>query len=220
MPEWWQDPLGGKNCSIFTLLQVFQVHISEFDCFTHRQISCEVYKYRPDLQLCFTWAIKLTLTEKYKNGKGKQLGKQFHPTAWPRDKNRTPQRFKINPTLSKIVKNCQKGRKYINLSYLKSWEIQPGIHPQVLHPSAEKLTPPGGIGKRESSWIHPHSHGRTRGHLKKGEWKRSLTRSRSTLEVSSIKRDTDYLDKKFQQWVTRNIYSSNNNQIKVENNRQ
>ncbi len=33
-------------------------------------------------------------------------------------------------------------------------------------PSAESTT--GGIRKRVSSWIQPHSHGRTRGHLKKG----------------------------------------------------
>jgi hypothetical protein len=70
----------------------------------------------------------------------------------------------------------------------------PSTDHRCSHPSAEKLTPPGGIGKRESSWIHPHSHGRTRGHLKKEESKRSLTRSRSTLEVSSIKRDTGYLN--------------------------
>ncbi len=27
VPVWRQDPLGGKNCSSFTLLQVFQVQI-------------------------------------------------------------------------------------------------------------------------------------------------------------------------------------------------
>jgi hypothetical protein len=31
------------------------------------------------------------------------------------------------------------------------------------------LNPPGEMGKRASSWIHPHSHGCTRGHLTKGE---------------------------------------------------
>jgi hypothetical protein len=46
--------------------------------------------------------------------------------------------------------------------------------------------------------------------------KRSLTRS--TLEVSPIKEDDVYLNTKFQQWVTKNIYSLNNNkQGKVEN---
>jgi hypothetical protein len=58
----------------------------------------------------------------------------------------------------------------------------------------EKLNPPGGIGKSESSWIHPHSHGRTRGHLKKGEGKRFLTRP--TLEFSPIKRVAVYLNTK------------------------
>jgi hypothetical protein len=31
----------------------------------------------------------------------------------------------------------------MNLSYLYAWEIRPGILPQVLHPSAKKLNPPG-----------------------------------------------------------------------------
>ncbi|EFX89247.1 hypothetical protein DAPPUDRAFT_232943 [Daphnia pulex] len=45
----------------------------------------------------------------------------------------------------------------MNLSYLEAWEIQPGIHIQVLHPSTEKLNSPGGIGKTESSLIEPHT---------------------------------------------------------------
>jgi hypothetical protein len=54
-------------------------------------------------------------------------------------------------------------------------------HPQFIHPSADELNPQGGIsGKKASSWIHPHSHGRTRGHLKKGELKRFVTRLKSS----------------------------------------
>jgi hypothetical protein len=29
-------------------------------------------------------------------------------------------------------------------AYLSAWEIRPGIHSQVLDPSAEELNPPGG----------------------------------------------------------------------------
>jgi hypothetical protein len=30
----------------------------------------------------------------------------------------------------------------MNLSYLEAWEVQPGIHIQVLHPSTENSNPP------------------------------------------------------------------------------
>jgi hypothetical protein len=45
----------------------------------------------------------------------------------------------------------------MNLSYLEAWEIQPGIHIEVLHPSTAKLNPPGGIGKTKSSLIDTHT---------------------------------------------------------------
>jgi|LakMenEpi03Aug12_release.lakeMendotaPanAssembly.Ray.scaffolds.fasta_scaffold3069709_1 hypothetical protein len=58
----------------------------------------------------------------------------------------------------------------MNVSYLKAWEIQPGIHPQVIHPPVEKLKTPGGIGTL-SEYPHTHMgvHSCTRGHLYKGE---------------------------------------------------
>jgi hypothetical protein len=50
---------------------------------------------------------------------------------------------------------------------------------------------------------------------RKGELKRSLTRS--ILEVSPIKEDAVYLNKNFQQSVTKkNIYRNNDKQGKVE----
>jgi hypothetical protein len=52
----------------------------------------------------------------------------------------------------------------MNLSYLEAWEVQPGIHIQVLHPSTENSNPPHhqdrGIGKRvkESPREYTHIH--------------------------------------------------------------
>ncbi len=60
-------------------------------------------------------------------------------------------------------------------------------------PSAEELNPLGGIGKRGSSGIHPHSHGHTRGQegiQRKGK-KRDVTST-----TSPIKRDAVYLNEK------------------------
>jgi hypothetical protein len=80
--------------------------------------------------------------------------------------------------------------------------------------SEEKLNPSGGkkgvlMNTPTLTWEYTRT-------LEKGELKRSLTRS--TLEVSPIKEDDVYLNTKFQQWVTKNIYSLNNNkQGKVEN---
>jgi hypothetical protein len=85
---------------------------------------------------------------------------------------------------------------------------------QLLHPSAEDLngTRRDRV-KRVSSWIHPHSHGRTQEHLKKGEKGRSVTRLTSV--ESPIKRDAVYLNKN-RKWVTKK-YWQNNKPGKVEN---
>jgi hypothetical protein len=91
-------------------------------------------------------------------------------------------------------------------------------HLKLLHPSAEESNDTRRDRvKRVSSWIHPHSHGRTRGHSKKGGKERSVSRLTMHWIAFQCHRMFFYLNKSRKMVTKKYIDRINNKVRKIEN---